>query len=74
MNTLSVASIFSQNLKLSGITVGSRDHLEEMIRAIEANGLQPRIDKRFALEELRAAFEHMQAGQHVGKIAIDIAN
>jgi NADPH:quinone reductase-like Zn-dependent oxidoreductase len=67
---LNVAAIFGSNAFIHGVTVGSREHFESMTRAIEANGIKPVIDKRFSLDESRAAFESMQAGAHFGKIVI----
>jgi NADPH:quinone reductase-like Zn-dependent oxidoreductase len=67
---LTVAAIFGSNAFIHGVTVGSREHFESMTRAIEANGIKPVIDQRFALEESRGAFESMKAGAHFGKIAI----
>jgi NADPH:quinone reductase-like Zn-dependent oxidoreductase len=71
---LSVAEIFGRNLKISGITVGSRLHAEEMIRAIEVGRLTPVIDRHFPLEQLAGALRLMSDGGHFGKIVIDIAN
>lgn len=72
MKDLNVAAIFSQNLKISGITVGSRTHFEEMTRAIEQNDIHPVIDKRFPLEEAKAAFTTMKNASHFGKIVLNI--
>jgi NADPH:quinone reductase-like Zn-dependent oxidoreductase len=45
---------------LRGIHVGSRVQMEEMMAAIEANGIQPVLDKRlFVLEEVREALEYL---------------
>jgi NADPH:quinone reductase-like Zn-dependent oxidoreductase len=45
---------------LRGIHVGSRALMEEMMAAIEANGIQPVVDKRvFALEELKEGLEYL---------------
>jgi D-arabinose 1-dehydrogenase-like Zn-dependent alcohol dehydrogenase len=71
--SLSVATIFSKNLKISGVTVGSRGQFEEMVRAIEANDIHPVIDRRFPLEAATEAFGAMQAAQHYGKLVLDIA-
>jgi NADPH:quinone reductase-like Zn-dependent oxidoreductase len=43
-----------------------------MLRAVAASGLRPVMDRRFAFEDARAAFEHLGAGAHMGKIAIAI--
>ncbi|KAI1319968.1 NAD(P)-binding protein [Xylariaceae sp. FL0255] len=57
-----------------GVYVGSRALLEDMVAAIEANDIHPVIDeKRFKLEELDKAYQHMWDKKHIGKIVIDIA-
>ena len=66
------ARLFQSNITLSGITVGSAEHQMDMVRAIEANGLQPSISDRFALEDLAKAFAHQAAGKHFGKVVIEI--
>jgi NADPH:quinone reductase-like Zn-dependent oxidoreductase len=69
---LNVAAIFSQNAKISGVTVGSRAMVEDMFRAIEQNDIHPVIDKRFKLEEAADAFRLMQGASHFGKIVLNI--
>jgi len=69
---VNVAAIFSQNLKISGITVGSRTHFEEMSRAIVQNDIHPVIDKRFPLDDAQEAFRLMQGASHFGKIVLNI--
>jgi NADPH:quinone reductase-like Zn-dependent oxidoreductase len=69
---LNVATIFSSNAFIHGISVGSRDHFESMTRAIEATGIKPVIDRRFSLDEARDAFECMKAGAHFGKIVVTV--
>nr|WP_256199021.1 zinc-binding dehydrogenase [Verrucomicrobium spinosum] len=41
-----------------------------MNRAIVQNNIQPVLDRTFAFEEAPAAFEHMAAGAHFGKIVV----
>jgi NADPH:quinone reductase-like Zn-dependent oxidoreductase len=43
---------------------------EEMNRAIARHRLRPRIDRSFAFESARAAYEHLASAAHVGKIVI----
>ncbi|MFL6258970.1 MAG: NAD(P)-dependent alcohol dehydrogenase [Thermoanaerobaculia bacterium] len=64
--------IFMQAIRVQGILVGDRESFEAMNRAIALNGLKPVIDRVFPLEEAPAAFEHMAAGEHFGKIVIRI--
>lgn len=63
--------LLSRNITLSGLSVANRDDQMEMVRAIEATGLKPVIDRVFALGELRDAFLYQKAGRHFGKICVD---
>lgn len=59
-----------------GIWVGSRQQMEEMCRAIEANldRLRPVVDpRRFTLDKVKEAYEYQWSGKHQGKVCIDIA-
>ena len=67
-----IAQLFGQNIRLDGITVGSRDEQNDMIRAIEANNLKPVISDSFPLDDLKAAFEHQAAQKHFGKITVTL--
>jgi NADPH:quinone reductase-like Zn-dependent oxidoreductase len=69
---LNVAAMFGGNLHINGITVGSREHVEQMVHAIEVANLKPVIDRRFKLEKLADALALMQAGGHFGKVVIEI--
>lgn len=57
--------------RLAGITVGSRAMLEELVRFVEVNRIEPIIDRTFPFEAAAAAYEYLQAGQHFGKVVID---
>jgi NADPH:quinone reductase-like Zn-dependent oxidoreductase len=62
--------LFSKNLRLIGISVGSRAEFAAMTASIDKWKLKPVIDKTYKLEELPAALERMQAGAHFGKICL----
>ncbi|WP_417608245.1 zinc-dependent alcohol dehydrogenase family protein [Parasphingorhabdus sp.] len=64
--------LMGKNLRVQGLTVGSRAHQIDMIAAIEANGIKPVLDQHFPLADLADAFRHQESGQHFGKIIIDI--
>ncbi len=65
------AALFSSNITLSGITVGSRQEQDDMIDAINASDIKPVIFKSFPLEELSKAFELQASQQHFGKIVVE---
>lgn len=71
----SVLDCWTKLFTARGLWVGSRLHMEEMCRAIEANPekLRPVIDQRvFKLEELKEAYEYLLSGKHQGKVCITI--
>ena len=43
-----------------------------MVRAIEATGLRPVMDRHFPLDAIAEAFRHQASGQHFGKIILDV--
>jgi NADPH:quinone reductase-like Zn-dependent oxidoreductase len=69
---LLLTQVFMQRIRLNGILVGHRESFEAMNRAIALHRLRPVIDRVFPLAEARAAFDHMAAGDHFGKIVIAI--
>ncbi len=64
--------LMGKNLRVKGITVGSRQHQFDMIAAINATGIKPVIDKHFPLAQLADAFRHQESGKHFGKIVVDV--
>mgnify|MGYP003764931933 CR=1 FL=1 len=58
------------NRRITGITVGSRKHQADLVRAVELGGLRPVIDSTYPFEALADAFRHMEGQNHFGKITI----
>jgi NADPH:quinone reductase-like Zn-dependent oxidoreductase len=65
------AKLMAKQARLQGLIVGSRSHQQEMIRAIEANGLRPVIDRSFSLDDIAEAFRFEESGKHFGKICLE---
>jgi NADPH:quinone reductase-like Zn-dependent oxidoreductase len=66
------AELMRRQQKLQGLIVGSRANQLDMIRAIDANGIKPVIDRTFPLDEIAAAFRHQAAGKHFGKVCLSL--
>ncbi len=60
-----------RQIRLQGVLVGSRAQQQAMIRAIDANGLRPVIDKAFELEQIVEAFQYQESNRHFGKICLN---
>lgn len=67
---VSLGLIVTRKVRLQGISVGSRDGMEAMIRAISQHAMKPVIDRIFAFEELREALDYLERSGHFGKICI----
>jgi NADPH:quinone reductase-like Zn-dependent oxidoreductase len=65
------ALLMARQARLQGLIVGSRREQIDMVRAIEATGLHPVIDRSFALGEIAEAFRYQEAGRHFGKICLE---
>jgi len=65
------AAIMGGNVRINGLTVGSRAQQIAMVRAIDANGIRPVIDSSFPLEDIAAAFRHQASQAHFGKICLE---
>jgi NADPH:quinone reductase-like Zn-dependent oxidoreductase len=68
---VATAAAMGKNVTIKGLTVGSRQEQEEMIAAIDANGIRPVIDSSFPLDRIAAAFEHQISQRHFGKICLE---
>lgn len=69
---VNTALLMNRNLRVQGLTVGSRAGQLAMIAGIEANGIRPVLDRHFAMEDLGNAFRHQISGAHFGKIVVDL--
>ncbi len=70
---LSIVTALIKQLRLQGVLVGNRTQQQEMVRAINANGMRPVIDKNFPVENIADAFRYQETNQHFGKICLDVS-
>ena len=69
--TLPLSTVVLKRIRIQGISVAPLEAHERMVAAIEATGMEPVIDRVYGFGQLREAFEHLAAGRHFGKLAID---
>lgn len=65
-------ALMSRQVRLQGVTVGSRRQQSEMIRALDASDLKPVIGRTFPLQGLAEAFRYQASGAHFGKFCTEI--
>jgi len=64
-------ALMGRQQTLHGITVGSRAHQLEMIRALNTMDLRPMIDVTYPFAKIVEAFQFQGSGRHFGKICIE---
>lgn len=64
------AAMMVKQIRLKGITVGSREHQLNMVAGLNATGIKPIIDSRFALDDIAEAFRYQASQKHFGKICL----
>lgn len=65
------AELMYRQARIQGITVGSRRHQLDMVRALDTIDMRPVIDRSFALGDIADAFRHQEGGKHFGKISLE---
>ncbi len=72
--TLHLGPVVTRNIRLQGVTVGSREVFEEMAREMEEHRIVPVIDDRtFAFESVGEAIKAFAKGGHFGKVCASFA-
>jgi NADPH:quinone reductase-like Zn-dependent oxidoreductase len=64
-------ALMAKQARLQGLIVGNRRQQMDFVRAIEATGLRPVIDRSFGLTEMADAFRYEESGAHFGKICLE---
>ena len=67
---VNLTPVLLRNIRLQGVTVGSREMFERMNLAFAGWRIEPIIDRVFAFEEAPAAFEYLSSGHHLGKVVV----
>lgn len=70
---VSLLPVLMQQVRLQGVMVGPRDCFEQLVRCVDSAGIHPVVDRVFAFDQAREAFEHLEAARHFGKLVIQIA-
>jgi NADPH:quinone reductase-like Zn-dependent oxidoreductase len=69
----SILEVLNHACTIRGVFVGSRLQFEDMIRAVETNGIEPVMDKRvFGLDDVKEAYQYLWDRENFGKVSISI--
>ncbi len=66
---INLGPVVTQNIRLQGITVGSRDLFEDLVEAMSLHETHPPVDENlFAFEDVGNAIASLTKGTHYGKV------
>ena len=68
---IAISTLFSKNLHVIGLSVGSRRMFEGMTAAIGRNKMRPVVDRVFGFDAVPDALRLMQQSGHFGKIVVE---
>ena len=69
-NNIFIPALFGKNARMIGISVGSREQFDDMVRHLAGWRMHPVVDKVFPVDQVQDALRLMQAGGHFGKICL----
>lgn len=67
---LDLAALFSDQVTIRPVALGSRAAMEDMLRVVERHQLRPVLDRVFPFDESPDAFGYFERGARVGKVVI----
>ena len=70
--TVDFFRMITYNVRLQGLSGGSRESFERMVSAIEKNNIVPVIDRVFDIEQTQDAFHYLKQKSSIGKVVIRI--
>ena len=70
---LDIRRLFWHQWSIMGSTMGNDAEYREIVRLLGAGELRPIVDRVFPFAEARAAFERLERGEQLGKIAVEVS-
>jgi NADPH:quinone reductase-like Zn-dependent oxidoreductase len=68
-----IVPLLVKDVRIEGVSVGSRAHFEALNRALEQHKIHPVVDRVFPFEQAREALAALREATHVGKLVIRVA-
>ena len=69
-----VRPLFWHQFTILGSTMGNAAEYREVVRQLGQGELRPIVDTTFPLSQAREAFERLQRGDQIGKVAVEIGS
>ncbi|MDR3453411.1 MAG: zinc-binding dehydrogenase [Rhodoferax sp.] len=68
-----IQRLFIRQLEIYGSTGGSVDEFRQLVSLFASGAIKPVIDRRFALDDVHAAFDCLERGEQFGKVVVLMA-
>lgn len=68
-----ITRLFWKQLSMLGSTMASRSDVEDLLAFVRRHRIAPRVDSRFALDDIAAAHRHLESAAQVGKVVVRVA-
>ena len=65
-------AIMKRSVILRGISIGPRRDFEALLQTMQMADIRPVLDRVYALEDFKSAYERLASGAHVGKVIVEI--
>lgn len=69
---LFVPHLLQRHSRLQGVTVGTREDMIAMTKAIDRHSITPVIDTTYAFEDAPQAYADLPQGRHFGKLVVEL--
>jgi NADPH:quinone reductase-like Zn-dependent oxidoreductase len=63
--------VFFNEIRVQGVTMGSRDDLAALLRFCDRTGVRPVVDSQVSLADARQGLARLAAGEQTGKIVVE---
>ncbi|MDN4471577.1 zinc-binding dehydrogenase [Demequina zhanjiangensis] len=65
--------VFFHELRIQGVTMGTREDLAALMNLLVRTGLRPTIDQVVPLTQAREAIDRVASGEHLGKVVVSVS-
>jgi len=69
-STIQTRDLLRHQIEIRGTFMESTQELRALMKAVEASGLKPHIDKVFSFDQVQEAYKYTEAQKHIGKVVI----
>lgn len=70
---MEIRRLFFLEIAVRGVTMGTKQDLEQLLAFLVHTGLRPVVDSAYPLSDAASAFTRLESGEHSGKVIVDVS-